>query len=93
MLSVVNILNCLYSRSMKSMRLIIIIIIIIHHELGLYRRVLAYEIKLYHNVWNTFHKRFTVDGAGIEVFYMKANLIFGITKDRDSPSLCPLKHI
>jgi len=87
MLSVVNILNCLYSRSMKSMRLIIIII---HHELALDRRVPAYEIKLYHNLWNTFHKRFTVDGAGIKVFCMKANLIFGLTNDRDSPSLWPL---
>jgi len=53
---------------MKSMRLIIIII---HHELGLDRRVSAYEIKLCQNVWNTFHKRFTVDGAGIKVFMLK----------------------
>jgi hypothetical protein len=71
---------------MKSMRLIIVIIIIIHHELALDRRVPAYEIKLYHNLWNTFHKRFIVDGAGIEVFCIKANFIFGLTNERVSTS-------
>ena len=65
---------------MKSTRLIIIIIIIIiiRHDL---RIIPAYEINLYQNLWNTFHKWFTVDGDGIKVFCIKANLIFGPTND------------
>ena len=68
---------------MKSTRLIIII----RHELGPDRHIPAYKIKLCQNMWNTFHKRFTVDGAGIKVLYIKANLIFGLTNDRGNPSL------